>query len=119
MDLGTDPGRVQRTIRPRLSHLGFELQLALDSPSIHAQAALLDTLAQARVCQVTHGGDDLTQSGGDIGLLTDVGGKAPHRKIGFERIHINVRPMAVSGGLTRLRQPGHIDIKQKSKIGLG
>ena len=66
-----------------------------------------------------HQGRDLAQHLGAIGLHPHVGGKAPHGKVFFDGVHVNVRPTRGGVVLRELGQPGHIDIQQQAQVRTG
>ena len=58
----------------------------------------------------------LPQHGAAVGLHPHVRGKAPHREIFFDGVHIDVGPAGRAVGLHKLRQPWHVHIQQQTNI---
>ena len=76
----------------------------------------LDLAPIGIVCAFLDNIQHLLQNGRAVALDVHVGGKSPHRKIGLQRIDIDLDPAPGRRCLQRLRHERHIDVEQQPEI---
>ena len=95
----------------------------------HARAACVALIAPGRnalghllvvggIGPFTHQVGHLTQHSRAVGLHAQVGCKAPHGEVFFNRVHVDVGPTGFRLGFSELGQPRHIHIEQQTQIGM-